>query len=156
MGIPITRAIWMWPARLSTVMSASFPRLPLAPSSSPRPAAAAVLDCSVPPRQLFRPPPRETKTARRPFKSADELARGWSAARIRTGDRGQPDLTTPICGSAGRPVRMVGVMEPAARRKVMEVYERSLQRHGPTVRALHWGGESNQQTRFRVLSEVGP
>ena len=47
-------------------------------------------------------------------------------------------------------------MEPASRRRVIEVYERSLQRHGPTVRALHWGGESNQQTRFRVLSEVGP
>ncbi|HXY39380.1 MAG TPA: class I SAM-dependent methyltransferase, partial [Vicinamibacteria bacterium] len=47
-------------------------------------------------------------------------------------------------------------MEPASRRKVIEVYERALERHGPTVRALHWGGESNQQIRFRVLSEVGP
>ncbi len=47
-------------------------------------------------------------------------------------------------------------MEPESRRKVIEVYERSLQRHGPTVRALLWDGESSQQTRFRVLSDVGP
>ncbi len=47
-------------------------------------------------------------------------------------------------------------MEAKARRRVMDVYERSLQRHGPSVRALHWGGEDHQQTRFRVLSEVGP
>jgi len=47
-------------------------------------------------------------------------------------------------------------MEPEARRKLIEVYESALQRHGPTVRAVLWDGDASQQTRFRVLSEVGP
>ncbi len=47
-------------------------------------------------------------------------------------------------------------MEPESRRKLIEVYERSLQRHGPTARAVLWDGDGSQQTRFRVISEVGP
>lgn len=47
-------------------------------------------------------------------------------------------------------------MEPASRRRVIGVYERSLQRYGSTVCGVRWATSSCQQTRFRVLSEVGP
>jgi SAM-dependent methyltransferase len=47
-------------------------------------------------------------------------------------------------------------MEPESRRKLITLYERSLERHGSTVRGVCWGTESCQQTRFRVLHEVGP
>jgi SAM-dependent methyltransferase len=47
-------------------------------------------------------------------------------------------------------------MEPESRRRLIELYERSLERHGSTIRGVRWGSEGCQQQRFRVLLEVGP
>jgi SAM-dependent methyltransferase len=47
-------------------------------------------------------------------------------------------------------------MEPDSRRRLIELYERSLERHGSTVKGVCWGTEGCQQKRFRVLFEVGP
>ena len=47
-------------------------------------------------------------------------------------------------------------MDAVSRRRLVELYERSLQRHGPTARAVRWTGEASQRTRFDVLFQVGP
>lgn len=47
-------------------------------------------------------------------------------------------------------------MDPASRQKIVRLYEDSLRRHGPNVHALRWTGTRSQQTRFDVLTEVGP
>jgi SAM-dependent methyltransferase len=46
-------------------------------------------------------------------------------------------------------------MDSDSRRRLVELYERALDRHGSTIRGVCWGTESCQQTRFRVLAEVG-
>lgn len=47
-------------------------------------------------------------------------------------------------------------MDPRARRQVVATYERSLRRHGPTVRALKWADEAGQRERFRLIARLGP
>jgi SAM-dependent methyltransferase len=46
-------------------------------------------------------------------------------------------------------------LDPESREKIVTTYERSLRKHGPTVRALKWVDEHGQQERFRLLAEVG-
>ena len=48
-----------------------------------------------------------------------------------------------------------GGLDPDSRRKLVASYERSLRRHGPTVRALRWADETGQRERFRLIAEVG-
>jgi SAM-dependent methyltransferase len=47
-------------------------------------------------------------------------------------------------------------VDAVSRRRLVDLYERSLQRHGPTARAVRWTGEASQRTRFDLLFEVGP
>jgi SAM-dependent methyltransferase len=58
-------------------------------------------------------------------------------------------------GTARTPLESAPV-DPDWRQQIVETYERSLKRHGPTVRALRWVSEESQATRFSVLAEVGP
>jgi SAM-dependent methyltransferase len=57
--------------------------------------------------------------------------------------------------SARRPAVSAG-LDAESRRKIVATYEKSLRRHGPTVRALKWADAKGQRERFRLIAGVGP
>ncbi len=66
-----------------------------------------------------------------------------------------PGLTNRSGGRRERPLES-RVVEQDWRQQIVETYERSLARHGPTIRALRWVSEESQVARFSVLAEAGP
>jgi SAM-dependent methyltransferase len=47
-------------------------------------------------------------------------------------------------------------LDRESRARIVATYERSLRKHGPTVRALKWIDDRSQSERFRLIAEVGP